>query len=697
MVFHQAVQLAKSYNETIEPEEEAEAWYSGPVMKYWSLCFPIQLKPGAIGVSGNVAQRLHKEEPRALTSTATFRFIEPKTRLRIPFVPLSPPCLQPHVASMLGGYQVAMSSVAFTAGDAAATARSFIYREPGGCLLVANPPADLDDSSGEARVRYVSNVHGIGCKDPGSGGLEALDGALSHTADLQMKLYFFWLPPVLQIVIFFVSGFNLLVALIAIPHKPAYQLLHHIEWQEVSIMESGRSRRKRLSRRKDGPAFEFIGIAGSSSSIEPHTEEARVIIRRQAARSGRQKHLRESTSQNQAESTSAIPQVEDRAHEKINIPPWTQHARPAIQPSIHGYETMRVAYNFDITALDSFIDVDLAVKAFSLLQDHPTSPAAFLQKDSSSFLAYLPSRYGSKPFLDDAMHCVAAKAAQMLGHSTTKTLPSKLHMKALRSLCCTMRNDPTCITDIYCATRLLVLYELISEMYKKESSMFEAQEWQHFFDRAASMETDVNAHYWWKFFGCMTYLPGVMKDARALFSETSLDPFTYSSRSFSILQRAKNMYQALNDSHVLYQHSASQPRSLLDLPNPANVESTDRVRLQGFLLYPAMFILRLQATLSFSEVDRAMGEEEAQMLAAQTLLIEKIARNSDPTMAWHLEQRNSLPYSIIRTREEWLPINERGENWEELKTFLAERWLLWEDSYNGAVMVKELERLQVEN
>ncbi|KAI0187125.1 hypothetical protein EV127DRAFT_370190 [Xylaria flabelliformis] len=499
-------------------------------------------------------------------------------------------------------------------------------------------------------------------------------------------------------------------------------------------MDSGRCRKKQSSQRKDGPAFELIGIAGSSSIIEPYTEEARFIIRRQAARPGRQIHLRESAGQNQEDSM-----IEDSAHEEINISLGTQHAGLAIQPSVSGYETMRVIYNFDITALDSFIDVDLAVNAFRLLQYHPTSPATLFRKGSSSFLAYLPSRYGSKPFLNDAMHCVAAKAAQMLGHSTTRTLPSKLYMKALRSLYSATQNDAICrITDIYCAIRLLVLYEslgspdinalaihneygikllsqkgpsldlsrfdcmlfrsqgphiLISEMYKNESSMFEAQEWQDFFDRAAETETDVDAHYWWKFFRCMTFLPGILKDARALFSKITLDPFTYSARSFSILERAKNMYQALNDSHVFYQRSASQPRSLLDLPSSANVESTDRVRLQGFLRYPVMFISRLQATLSLSEVDRAMGEEEAQRVAAQTLLVEKMTRNSDPNMAWHLGQRSSLPYSIIRTREEWLPINERGESWEELKTFLAQRWLLWENSWNGTVLVEELERV----
>ena len=220
-------------------------------------------------------------------------------------------------------------------------------------------------------------------------------------------------------------------------------------------MESSRCRKKRLSRRKDGPAFEFIGVA-SPSTIEPHTKEARIIIRRQAARSGRQKYLRESAGQNQEDPIDITPRVENSVHEKINIPPGAQSARPARQLSVNGYETMRAVYNFDITTLDSFVDVDLAVNAFRLLQDQPTSPAALLQKRSSSFLAYLPSRYGFKPFLNDAMHCVAAKATHMLGGSTTRISPSELHIKALRSLYSTAQND----ADTYCATRLLVLYEV---------------------------------------------------------------------------------------------------------------------------------------------------------------------------------------------------------------------------------------------
>ncbi|KAK5634334.1 hypothetical protein RRF57_010048 [Xylaria bambusicola] len=231
-------------------------------------------------------------------------------------------------------------------------------------------------------------------------------------------------------------------------------------------MDSGRCRGKRSSRRKVGPAFEFIDFAGSLSTVEPRTKEARIIIRRQAARSGRRKHSRESASRSQEDCTSVTPKVKDSAREKFNVPPRAQYARPVMRLAINGYETMRAVYNFDITTLDSFVNVDLAINAFRSLQDQPTSPVALLQKSSSSFLAYLPSRYGFTPFLNDAMHCVAAKAAQMLGHSSTQTSPSELHFKAIRSLYSAKQNDAACSkADIYCATRLLVLYEVMLIRY----------------------------------------------------------------------------------------------------------------------------------------------------------------------------------------------------------------------------------------
>ncbi|KAH7126555.1 hypothetical protein B0J13DRAFT_454674 [Dactylonectria estremocensis] len=104
------------------------------------------------------------------------------------------------------------------------------------------------------------------------------------------------------------------------------------------------------------------------------------------------------------------------------------------QPLSSRYEAFRLSYNFDITDLTSFTDVDLAINTYRLLRNKPNRLISLLQKRYSSFLAYLPSRYSSSTCLDDAMHCVTTRAGQMLGFSMQKSIPSILYRKALNSL-----------------------------------------------------------------------------------------------------------------------------------------------------------------------------------------------------------------------------------------------------------------------
>ncbi|KAH7126556.1 hypothetical protein B0J13DRAFT_565647 [Dactylonectria estremocensis] len=60
-----------------------------------------------------------------------------------------------------------------------------------------------------------------------------------------------------------------------------------------------------------------------------------------------------------------------------------------------------------------------------------------------------------------------------------------------------------------------------------------------------------------------------------------------------------------------------------------------------------MYICRVLATLSLSEIERATSEVEAQTLATQTLLIEEVTTELDPAIAWRLQQRNGFAHSII--------------------------------------------------
>lgn len=218
--------------------------------------------------------------------------------------------------------------------------------------------------------------------------------------------------------------------------------------------------------------------------------------------------------------------------------------------------------------------------------------------------------------------------------------------------------------------------------------MFEAQEWQRVFQRISDLQLDTDCRLWWKFSRTTGFLPGILKDLRN-FLEGAPYRCEYSARGSAILERARSMHRALHNDHVLYQHAAPHPQSLFSIP--VSAESPDRIRLRVFFLYTMMYICRVLATLSLSEIERATSEVEAQTFANQTLLIEEITTELDPAMAWHLQQRNGLAHSIILSRGEWFSDKEHVLSWDKLKEFLAQRWLKWENSWRANVLAEELE------
>ncbi|KAH7153762.1 hypothetical protein DER46DRAFT_611945 [Fusarium sp. MPI-SDFR-AT-0072] len=492
------------------------------------------------------------------------------------------------------------------------------------------------------------------------------------------------------------------------------------------------SLRKPRSHAKNGPAFVFVDIPGGPLT-GPEKNNTKTIVRRQAARSAHTRHQDDWAKRADVTSPSDLqdPISETNSTEDIFRHVSTPESIPLSLPS--GYETFRSRYNFDITDLTSFIDVDLATNAYRLLQDESNSLVSLLQKQHSSFLAYLPSRYGSSTCLDDAMRCVAARAGQMLGFPIQSSMPLILYGKALKSLQHAISDAEDCaLSDIYCATRLLVLYELIGppdttrlayhhrggirllklrepgsytsefdwmllksqgpsiiigEMYRNESSMFEAQEWQNAFQSASDLQLDADCRLWWKFFGITGFLPGILKDLRSLL-EYAPNSSDYSARSLPIRERAQRMHKRLHDEHVIYQHTPPHPPSLFTLP--IATESPDRIRLRCFFLYTIMYISRVIATVCPSEIERATSEVEAQTFASQAILIDEVAIKLDPAMSWHLQQRNELARSIIEGREEWLSLNEHGMSRDALQICLKQRWIKWEESWRALVLAKEL-------
>ncbi|KAL5333716.1 hypothetical protein BJX70DRAFT_403268 [Aspergillus crustosus] len=440
--------------------------------------------------------------------------------------------------------------------------------------------------------------------------------------------------------------------------------------------------RKPRSRAKEGPAFVFIDA--SDCQISRKDEDTRALIRQQAARSGRKNQRVQAASQVGTEDSRAlVRQVMPVAGARDLV--------LSLQPSFTGYEALRVKYNFDITYLTSLTDVDLGPSASPLLQEQPTLLTCLLQQQSSSFLSYLPSRYGSSQYLDDAMRCLAARAGQMFGFPTRAATMTVLYGKALQSLQRALADGRLSLgPDVHCATRLLALYELISrpeashwflhnkggmklvemrgpehhtsrfdwlllksqgpsilvdEILGIRHSIFEAPAWQSLLKHASRAETDPDSSLWWELFAAMCFVPGIISEMRDIFTE-SLPPSQYFTRT-------------------------PYPPSLFNLP--ITPESPNRVRLRGFFLYGLMTICRALATLSVSAADRATPEVEAQAMAAQALLIQTATAELDPVMSWHFEQRNALSQSIVQTRAQWASGMEVGLI--ELSQFLGQRWL----------------------
>ncbi|KAL4955733.1 hypothetical protein BDW69DRAFT_110965 [Aspergillus filifer] len=489
------------------------------------------------------------------------------------------------------------------------------------------------------------------------------------------------------------------------------------------------STRKPRSRAKDGPAFVFVESTETFSG-KPIEEDVRALIRRQAARSGR-KHQRTQSARHSSSGSStpgdsgALMLHEVPAHIVGVFSTGTadddsvDRSTIAPQPSFTGYEAIRVAYNFDITLLTSFTDVDLGKTAATPLQNQPNLLSSLLQRRSTSFLSYLPSRYGSSPFLDDAMHCLAARAGQIFGHTTRAAKISTLYGKALNSLQAALNDGKLCMgADVYCATRLLTLYELISppesnhwvvhnrggirlleargpgshktrfdwmllksvapsilldEMYRlRTSSIFEEPDWQRLFAYASERETDHDASLWWELFALVCYVTGTTIQLRNVFT-ASLPQTEYEARTSEILARARWIHRMFHESHVRYQTRDPYPLSLFDLPTMP--ESPDRVRLRGFYFHPMMQICRVLTALAPDEMERAAAEVEAQTLAAQAVLIQQVTVDLDPAMSWYFEQKNPFAHGVIRTREEW--VSHSDPPWEELRGVLAQRWLQW--------------------
>lgn len=126
-----------------------------------------------------------------------------------------------------------------------------------------------------------------------------------------------------------------------------------------------------------------------------------------------------------------------------------------------GYQELRIKYNVDIANLASITDPLVGREACRLLVSEPGTLSKILRQTGSSYLSYLPSRYGSSVCLDRAMQCVASRLSFMTGSTMAESLSERLYGVALRELRKELEAEGRYRdNDVLCAAHLLSLFEV---------------------------------------------------------------------------------------------------------------------------------------------------------------------------------------------------------------------------------------------
>ena len=137
-------------------------------------------------------------------------------------------------------------------------------------------------------------------------------------------------------------------------------------------------------------------------------------------------------------------------------------AIPRNAPSA-GYERMVIEYDFHFMDLSSLTSFHMGHAAAVVLHSQPATLPHVLKCRQWSYCDFLPDLYGKKQYLDDAIHCVAARIREYLSGATTPShqLVLSRYKAALQSLQLAL-NDPAQQLDaeVLCATEVLAIYEV---------------------------------------------------------------------------------------------------------------------------------------------------------------------------------------------------------------------------------------------
>jgi hypothetical protein len=135
---------------------------------------------------------------------------------------------------------------------------------------------------------------------------------------------------------------------------------------------------------------------------------------------------------------------------------------PAPNPTDR-YEALRVKLNFDVMDLSHLTSFHIGQSTMSAMARNPDLLTTLIGREVNSYLSFVPSRYGHKPYLTAVIDCVTTKARSTLCPSDTglSTTATNTYGKALHAVQeAVMEEGASQDADLLCAVQMLSFYEV---------------------------------------------------------------------------------------------------------------------------------------------------------------------------------------------------------------------------------------------
>jgi len=136
---------------------------------------------------------------------------------------------------------------------------------------------------------------------------------------------------------------------------------------------------------------------------------------------------------------------------------------PLNGPPATGYEKLRMKYHFDVRDLSILTSFNIGKGTMLAISSNPELLTTLLGSQMQSYLQFIPSRYGHKPFLTAVVDCVSAKVHSKLypRNDVFEGMILRMYAKALAQLQVAVAGDESSLDpDLLCAIQMLSLHEV---------------------------------------------------------------------------------------------------------------------------------------------------------------------------------------------------------------------------------------------